>query len=62
MNEYMWAVRFTGDYFTLTTCVNAPDQERAIQYARLLLNDHHGIDVDEAGCWDIEAETEGEYV
>lgn len=61
MELFMWIVRFTGDYFTLTTCVNAPDIGRAIDYARLQLKDHHGIDVDEAGCWDIEAEMDGQY-
>jgi hypothetical protein len=59
MNEYQWTVRFTGDYFTLTTCVNAPNEERAIEYAKLLLKDHHGLDMNDAGAWDIEAETEG---
>lgn len=61
MELFMWNVRFTGDYFTLITCVNAPDMEQAIRDARLLLNEHHGIDVDKAGCWDIEAEIEGQY-
>ena len=61
MELFAWSVRFTGDYFTLTTCVNAADMERAIQDARLLLNDHHGIDVDKAGCWEIEAQMDGQY-
>lgn len=62
MNEYLWTVRFTGDYFTLTTCVNAPDHEKAIDYATLLLKDHHGIDVNAAGTWEVETEKDGEYV
>lgn len=59
---YDWNVTFTGDYFTLKTCVNAPNEERAIEYAKLILKDHHGLNMDDAGVWEIEAEEEGEYV
>lgn len=59
MNEYLWSVTFTGDYFTLITCVNAPDTERAREYAALLLKDHHGIDVNEIGTWSVESEKDG---
>lgn len=62
MNDHLFTVKFTGDYFTLTTCVNAPNDERAIEYAKLTLKDHHGLNMDDAGVWDIETETDGEYV
>ena len=62
MNDYLFSVKFTGDYFTLTTCVTAPNEERAIEHAKWQLKDHHGLNMDEAGAWDIEAEEEGEYV
>lgn len=62
MNDYLFSVKFTGDYFTLRTCVNAPNEERAIEYAKLILKDHHDLNMDDAGVWDIETEEEGEYV
>lgn len=60
--ETQYTVTFTGDYFTLTTCVNATNEERAEQYAKLLLLDHHGIDIQDIGVWDTSIETDGEYI
>lgn len=62
MNLYLFSVKFTGDYFTLTTCINATDEHTAIEWAKQLLIDHHGLNMNDAGVWDIETETEGEYV
>lgn len=61
MTEYLYTVCFTGDHFTLTTCVNASTKKRAEQYAKLLLLDHHGIDVEDIGVWDTLIETDGAY-
>jgi hypothetical protein len=60
--EYLYTVKFTGDYLTLTTCVQAPDDERAEQYAKLQLLDHHGINTDNIGVWDITVEEDGEFL
>lgn len=60
--EYLYTVKFTGDHFTLTTCVQAPDEERAEQYAKLQLLDHHGINTENIGVWDITVEEDGEFL
>lgn len=61
-NESLYTVTFTGDYFTLTTCVQAARRQRAEQYAKLQLLDHHGIDTDKIGVWDITIEKNGDFL
>jgi hypothetical protein len=60
--EYLYTVKFTGDHFTLTTCVQAPDEEHAEQYATQQLLNHHGIDTEKIGAWDITTEEDGEFL
>ncbi len=60
--EYLYTVKFTGDHLTLTTCVQAPDDEQAERYAKLQLLDYHGINTDNIGVWNIEAEQDGEFL
>lgn len=60
--EYLYTVKFTGDYFTLFTTVQASDEESAERYAKLQLLDRHGIDADKIGAWDITTEEDGEFL
>ena len=60
--EYLYTVKFTGDYVTLFTSVQAPNDEKAEQYAKKQLLDYHSIDTDDIGVWDIEVEENGEFL
>ena len=60
--EYLYIVKFTGDYLTLFTTVQASDEEQAECYAKLQLLDKHGIDTDNIGVWDITTEKDGEFL
>ena len=60
--EYLYTVTFTGDHFTLYTCVQAPDEEHAEQYAQEQLLNCHGIDTEKIGAWDITTEQDGEFI
>ena len=53
--EKEWCVRFVGDYFSLITNVMAKDEEQAEANAIAQLKDHHGLDMETAGAFDIEA-------
>lgn len=61
-NDYLYTVKFTGDHFTLYTCVIAPDEERAERYAQEQLLNCHGIDTDKIGAWDVTIEEDGEFL
>jgi len=50
-----WNVMFVGDYFVLTTTVEAKDEEQAQREAVALLDDFYGWDV-ESLSHDIEVE------
>ena len=60
--EYLYTVKFTGDHFTLFTCVQAPDDEHAERYAQQQLLNEHGIDTEKIGAWDITVEQDGEFL
>ena len=60
--EYLYTVKFTGDHFTLTTCVQAPDDEHAERYAQQQLLNEHGIDTEKIGAWGITVEQDGEFL
>lgn len=51
-NEY--TVRFIGDYFSLLTNVMAQNEEQAEATAIWQLKDYHGLDMEEAGAWQVE--------
>ena len=51
-NEY--TVRFIGDYFSLITNVTAENDEQAEVAAISQLKDHHGLDMETAGAWQVE--------
>ena len=53
--EKEWCVRFVGDYFSLITNVTAENEEQAEASAIWQLKDHHGLDMETAGAFDIEA-------
>ena len=53
--EKEWCVRFVGSYFSLITNVIAEDEEQAEASAIWQLKDHHGLDMETAGAFDIEA-------
>lgn len=53
--EKEWCVRFVGSYFSLITNVLAEDEEQAEEAAISQLKDHHGLDMETAGAFDIEA-------
>ena len=53
--EKEWCVRFVGSYFSLITNVMAEDEEQAEANAIAQLLDHHGLDMETAGAFDIEA-------
>ena len=44
-NETVWTVQFVGNYFTLTTSVNASEEDQAIENATAFLQDQHGFDM-----------------
>lgn len=46
----MWSVTFIGDYVTMTTTVEANDNEDAIEEARLFLEEQYGYDVETFGA------------
>jgi hypothetical protein len=60
--SYLWTIRFTGDYFTLYTCVTADTEEQAVRHAEQQLAEHHGIDTNAIGAWSAEAEEDGEWI
>lgn len=60
--ESLYTVKFTGDHFTLFTCVQAPDDEHAEQYAQQQLLNEHGIDIEKIGAWGIDIEQDGELL
>jgi hypothetical protein len=45
VTETNWQVQFVGDYFTLTTYVDATDEEQAIASAEAFLNEEYGMDM-----------------
>ena len=53
--EKEWCVRFIGDYFSLITNVTAEDEEQAEAAAITQLKDYHGLDMETAGAWQVEA-------
>ena len=57
-NETVWTVQFVGNYFTLTTFVNASEEDQAIENATAFLQDQHGFDMDaqakQAEAWSEE--------
>ena len=53
----MHRVTFIGDYFNLTTCVLAHDEEHAIEVAQDLMKDHYGWQPD---MWSNEIDAERE--
>jgi hypothetical protein len=59
--SYLFSVKFTGDYFTLNTCVTADDEDQAIRNAEQLLLEHHGINTNAIGAWSVEAEEDGAW-
>ena len=52
--EKEWCVRFVGDYFSLITNVMAKDEEQAEANAIAQLKDHHGLDMETAGAFQVE--------
>ena len=53
----MHRVTFIGDYFNLTTCVLAHDEEHAIEVAQDFMKDHYGWQPD---MWSNEIDVERE--
>jgi hypothetical protein len=53
--EKEWCVRFVGSYFSLITNVIAEDEEQAEEAAIAQLKDQHGLDMETAGAFEIEA-------
>lgn len=53
--ETEWCVRFVGSYFSLITNVMAEDEEQAEENAIAQLLEQHGLDMETAGAFDIEA-------
>jgi hypothetical protein len=53
--ETEWCVRFVGSYFSLITNVMAENEEQAEANAIAQLQDQHGLDMETAGAFDIEA-------
>lgn len=54
ITEKEWCVRFIGDYFSLITNVTAENEEQAEATAIWQLKDYHGLDMEEAGAWQVE--------
>jgi hypothetical protein len=56
VTETTWTVQFVGNYFTLTTHVQAEEEDQAIANATAFLQDQHGMDMDfhanEAEAWE----------
>ena len=59
MTSNNYNVRFTDDYYSLTTVVDAHNEDEAVINATQLLMHHHGIDVSHA--FDIQVEHEGTW-
>ena len=55
IEDTMYAVRFTGDYFSMTVNINATNDDDAVALAAKLLEEHYGWDVAEVSN-DIEVE------
>jgi hypothetical protein len=55
--DLMHRVTFTGDYFTMTTCVFAHDEEHAVKVASQMLRETYGWSPEDFSN-DIEAERE----
>lgn len=51
-----YTVSFTGDYMTLTTTVEAQNEDHAEQVAKELIRGHYGIDPEILSLNDIMAE------
>ena len=60
--ESLYTVTFTGDHLTLTTCVQASDEEQAERHAKVQLLNYHGIDTDNIGVWDITVEEDEDFL
>lgn len=59
MTSNNYNVRFTDDYYSLSTVVDAHNEDEAVINATQLLMYHHGIDVSHA--FDIQVEHEGTW-
>jgi len=53
--ETEWCVRFVGSYFSLITNVMAENEEQAEANAIAQLLDQHGLDMETAGAFQVEA-------
>ncbi len=58
----LYTVIFTGDFFTLTTCATADDEQQAIRNSQELLNEYHGINTQEIGVTNTEVHIDGEWL